>query len=308
MSYTEDVVMNTNVDSSETRRKSVESSLMRILRRNHQVRGLVTIGMLSISTILFLASCYFCWFVWLLDLWHWGFDSAGIKTPFAALSILVLAFVPLVVVVIASGILEPMWDMYAVEADARVNAKIDEAMDGQEKLELDLMRKDKSGLVKLIRYSRLQLKSYYTLGMDQNQRGFRHSTIAMWLGFAVIVAGFASYFIPNSQIQGQQSVSARDFALMSGTIIELISAAFLWMFKSSQNQLTNFYNRQFDNHNVLLLFNIAESMTDKDSAKMKIVENLLPQKVAQSEKLRKKKKHSSYQLHGATRYIQKSGI
>ena len=57
--------------------------------------------------------------------------------------------------------------------------------------------------------------------------------------------------------------------------MELVSALFLFIFRSSTNQLTYFYNRQIFIHNALLSYKMATSMEEPDTAKRMIIEKIL---------------------------------
>ena len=71
---------------------------------------------------------------------------------------MLIPFIPLVP---AFEAFNAILGIYAKEADDRVRQQIDEAMLGQDELEKHLQEEDSHGLVKLVRYSRLQLQAYY---------------------------------------------------------------------------------------------------------------------------------------------------
>lgn len=244
--------------------------------RTHRRMRLLALFIITLSApAAIIGLGFYCWWDWLPRLLSWGFEPISWKAIFAGIGAIYLVIIPLIPLAPLSVGLSAILGMYAKEADNRVKQQIDEAMLGQDELEKNLQAEDVHGLVKLIRYSRLQLQAYYRIGLSQTQRSFRYSVIAMWIGFLVIVAGVVSYLIPASFLSTTPVAPAQQFALLGGLIIELISAAFLWVYKSSINQLTYFYDRQQLNHNALLSFSVAETMTDKDAAKLKIVDRLL---------------------------------
>mgnify|MGYP003561823226 CR=1 FL=1 len=97
----------------------------------------------------------------------------------------------------------------------------------------------------------------------------------MWIGFVVIISGVGINFLPTSIRTLFDVSNVRDIAIAGGTVIEIISALFLWVYRSSINQLTYFYNRQMDNHNVLVCQRIAETMDEPDETKKVIIERIM---------------------------------
>jgi len=98
----------------------------------------------------------------------------------------------------------------------------------------------------------------------------------MWIGFAFLIIGFSTYFLPVERIGLNQPDNINTALISVGAIIEFISALFLWVYRSSTGQLTYFYNRQMYTHSVVLCYKIAESMSKGgDEAKQKIVEKVL---------------------------------
>jgi hypothetical protein len=65
--------------------------------------------------------------------------------------------------------------------------------------------------------------------------------------------------------------------IAGGSITEIISALFLWVYRNSIGQLTYFYNRQMHLHNVLFCFRIAATMEKPDDTKRLIVEKVMEQ-------------------------------
>ena len=279
-----------NDQATEKRKK--ESGFMAFIRTHRRMRHLALFLLIILAPAFSLLVSYFCWWEWFPSLWSWGFSKISWAAIPAAVGSVYLAITPLIPVAVGGVWLSSILGMYAKDADERISQQIDEAMLGQNELEKHLQAEDTHGLVKLVRYSRLQLQAYYGIGLSQTQRSFRYSVIAMWIGFVVIVAGTVSYFLPVVNLPTGPAAPTQQFALLGGLIIELISAAFLWVYKSSINQLTYFYDRQQLNHNALISFTIAESMVEKDAAKLKIVDRLLapPPAVLQASGLKKNAK------------------
>ena len=245
------------------------------LRTHRRTRGVAVFAISILTPAAVAVAGYLCWWIWLPELWAWGFSPVTWRAILTVLGALYLVIIPLIPVAFAAEPVNVLLNMYAKDADERVRQLIEQATLGQDELEKLLQAEDSHGLVKLVRYSRLQLQAYYQIGLSQTQRSFRYSVIAMWIGFLVIVAGVVDYLVPETVFNIGARAPAQEFALLGGLIIELISAAFLWVYKSSINQLTYFYDRQQLNHNALLSFSVAETMVKKDAAKLKIIERLL---------------------------------
>ena len=105
---------------------------------------------------------------------------------------------------------------------------------------------------------------------------YPYPDIAMWVGFVIIIFGIVSYILPFSLVN--EDLRGGNFQILtigSGVVIELVSALFLFIFRSSTNQLTYFYNRQIFIHNALLSYKMATTMSDPDTAKKMIIEKIL---------------------------------
>ena len=166
--------------------------------------------------------------------------------------------------------------IYAENASRKVDKIVARGSEELNQIESELATADKSGLVPLLRYSRVQLEAYYRMGLTQTQRSFRHSVIAMWIGFAVIVGGLVVRIFDLTKFGLiRPDANLGMLVIASGAIIEVISALFLWVYRTSIRQLTYFYNRQIYNHSVLISQRIAETMTSSDDIKKVIIEKLL---------------------------------
>jgi len=254
--------------------KKKENTIIKFLRLNRVFR----IPTISIFVILMLGimgiSAYFCWYLWLPKLWNWGFKPTtwrSILSIFGAIYLIIIPFI--------SGYILPfigkIIDLYLIEQEEEISNKFSKLTKGQKGIEVELEKNDKDSLIPLIRYSRLQLEAYYSIGLDQTHRSFRYSIVAMWIGFVVIISGIGINYLPTSIRESFSVNNIQDISVASGAIIEAISALFLWVYRSSIKQLTYFYNRQMDNHNVLICQRIAESMTNSDEPKKLMIEKIL---------------------------------
>ena len=237
-------------------------------------------GVWIFAVVLFLSVIpvgYYAWWHWVPIIWAWVFEPPVWRTIVAVLILVALVVGPFAVLLAATTFGLSLADATVDMTDTEV-AKTRDALKGAENDALDaLVNSDEPGLLPLLKYSRAQLDAYYTVGLGQARRSFVNSVAAMWLGFCVLLIGlalplFAPYVGLNSPPPG------RNFVLGAGAIIEFISAAFLWVYRSATSQLSNFYNRQMHTHSWILCFRIAttiEQSSIRDQAKQSIVETVL---------------------------------
>ncbi|NJK52513.1 MAG: hypothetical protein HC936_06225 [Leptolyngbyaceae cyanobacterium SU_3_3] len=274
MSQLDESAINKSLESKR-RPKQKESGWIKFLRRNPKLRWPAFIFVVILSFVAIVSLGYVCWYWWLVSLWNWGFNPPswkGILSILGGLYLLIIPFMPLYIIPSLDSILE----LIAEDREGALRRKVDEADEQQALVEKELEAKDASGLIPLIRYSRLQLQAYYKIGLTQTQRSFHYSVIAMWIGFIVIISGLIphilSYLEPFTRVR---SDNIQTLTLAGGIVIEVISALFLWVYRSSIAQLTYFYDRQMYNHNILLCSKIIEEMSDGDTVRQIIVEKVL---------------------------------
>lgn len=246
--------------------------------------GLVfVIFLFSTTVILFVGLAYLCWFIAIPKLWEWGFDQGGWRSIFAVLGNLYVGMFPLLTVFFFIIGIE-FWDGY--ESTRRELTSVRQQQ-GEVENQLDIA--DPQYPLKLIRYSRFMLKEYYIMAMRQAQRSYRCCLIAMWLGFLVLLAGVADYFIPlrsllassftlveSLQVQTASGLKPSELVLITGIVLEFIAIAFLWVYRFSIKQQTYYYRRQLKLHNMLLAKHVGDDMKDgKDEALKLIMQSLL---------------------------------
>lgn len=258
-------------------RLSVFSFLIKFLEKKKQYRTPVIIILLicyPASLIVF----YLCWFMGMPFLVEWanGANIVWLSWIPAAFGIFLLAFIPIWVFMGLNWLFSKVVGISINEEDHEVKKSMDRVLSEEEKLLNTVEKEDKSGLIPLIKYSRLQLEAYYKIGLSQTRKSFRYSVIAMWIGFIFLIMGFSTFYLPMEKLGLSRPENINTALIAVGAIIEFISALFLWVYRSSTSQLTYFYNRQMYTHSVVLCYKIAESMTNgADEAKQKIVEKVL---------------------------------
>ena len=252
--------------------------IYRLLKIHTRFRFIMLVAFFVVSFATIAGSVYFCWFYLIPIVWNWGFFPE--TTWKAVLSVLGCFYLGIAPFFPAKYSWDTVWTIisgYVDEQEEALKSKLKDLRKHQKTAEEKLVSEDKTGLIPLIQYSRIQLEAYYTIGLSQTQRSFRYSVLAMWIGFVVIVGGIALYFFPFPLGDSARGTLAdiRAITIAGGVVIEIISALFLWIYRSSVNQLNYFYSRQMHIHNVLLCDRIASSMSKPDDTKHLIVEKVL---------------------------------
>ncbi len=266
-----------SVEAARAKKKSEKNLVVEFVRyQNRWVRFVI----LSVLTVVLvagvLALAYLSWFVWLPQLWNWGFKPLSFYAVLSVLGALYLGILPFVPIYSFRGTISGILQLYAEDAKTQAGVQLQSIEQKQANFESVIGQKDTEGLLPLVTYSRLELEQYYLIGIEQAQKSYNNSIVAMWVGFVIIIFGIVSYILPFSLVN--DDLASGNFQILtigSGIVIELVSALFLFIFRSSTNQLTYFYNRQIFIHNALLSYKMATSMQDPDTAKKMIIEKIL---------------------------------
>jgi hypothetical protein len=220
-----------------------------------------------------LAAGYWTFVVLMPGLWRWAGDSV-FREAVAVFASILLLYVPGVPGYMAYDTTSAMADSKTARAAEKAEAEVQKT----EREAIDRLESgDLSGLLPLLRYSRAQLEQYYKMGLAQTKRSFFHALVAMWLGFILLVMGLALYVGPVEKLGlHRPSLDFNLLILATATIIEFISALFLWIYRSTMGQLTYYYRLQMRSHTAILCFRMSTSMTDgKDAAIGTILNALL---------------------------------
>ncbi|MBI1804860.1 MAG: hypothetical protein HY033_12980 [Ignavibacteriae bacterium] len=263
--------------SSQAKKEQEEHVLVRWLRlRGKKARIFFLFLMLVVLLALTLGLGYLCLYMYLPIVWDWGFNPAswkGILSVFGAIYLVIIPFIP---IGYSAGIIKGILNIFIEEEESPLKNKLLSIERSQAEIENTLEKNEKGGLIPLVKYSRLQLEAYYKIGLSQTQRSFRYSIIAMWIGFLIIIAGIVLYILPVEKVNEKLVESnLQVMTIIGGTVVEFISALFLWVYRNSINQLTYFYNRQIFIHHVLLCAKISDGMKEPDVSKRYIIEKVL---------------------------------
>ncbi len=251
------------------------NSIIVLLRQYPHFRNIA----LALSLVSIPGSFVILWYVWfrtLPDVWDWGLHAWALKNIPAAFAVFFLSVLPLWAPIGAVQGLMAIISLYTDAQSAKVAEVVSRGSTELEKVEDDLKASDKSGLVLLLRYSRVQLEAYYRIGLSQTQHSFRYSVVSMWIGFGVIMIGLIVRVVDLRKfglLPPDKDVTT--LVIAAGVVIEAVSALFLWVYRQSVKQLTYFYNRQMYDHTVLMCLRIADTMTTADHVKGDIVAKMM---------------------------------
>jgi hypothetical protein len=213
-------------------------------------------------------------------IWHWGTGSI-LQAVGAAVAYLVMLVLPLIFLVFVLQLSGYVASLGVARDEARIRDAQQNLRDTEEAALKKLDKSDAAGLLPLLRYSRAQLEAYYEIGLSQTRRSFRNAVIAMWLGFLLLALGVFLYVGPAERLGLQRPDT--DFNILivsSAVIVEMISALFLWIYRSTTGQLTYYYRLQMRSHTSILCFRIASSMEKRDEAKRAIIDSILDSTLA----------------------------
>jgi hypothetical protein len=263
--------------TSEPKKEEKKIWLVEWLKyKNKSIRLIILILLIILSIVTSLTIGYFSILKWLPSLWTWGFEPTTWRSIFSVFGAIYLIIFPFIPFAFSGDIISGIFNLYAIEAEIDFNSKLNEIEKKQSNYKKILEENDTEGLIPLITYSRIELEQYHKIGLNQTQKSYRYSIIAMWVGFFIIAFGILTYIIPIKYINPELINGNFQFlTIASGIITELISALFLWIYKSSSNRLTYFYNRQVFIHNALFAYKVSNTMKESDEAKKVIVEKIL---------------------------------
>lgn len=256
---------------------SLYEALRRILEKpNRKLTGIILFLILFVFEV---ALIYF--WVWpniIIGLWNWGKQAWYFLVIAGFIDLVLITWIAFAVWYTTIDIIAKIISWYAEEEKSQVEKTIKEFEKEEEIIAKEISEKDTAGLLPTIRYSGETLKTYYKISIKQTSRSFSFSVIAMFMGFFIILFGIASTFGFLAYLFREiRPTDINNIVIAGGVLAEIISALFLWVYNKSSSQLTYFYNRQIQAHNVILAFRIADTMcgTTKDETKREIVKNIL---------------------------------
>ncbi|MDH3535829.1 MAG: hypothetical protein OER87_08795 [Gammaproteobacteria bacterium] len=220
---------------------------------------------------------YLCWWLGISHLSAWPGENL-LLWILAGPGIFLLSFAPLWYLMGVIYLLRIVADISVSIEEEPIRAAQTSVMESEAEMIKRFESTDDVGLLPLLTYSRVQLDAYYNIGLNQTRKSFLHGIVAMWFGFALLLAGLALYIVPLSKFGLNPPAENFEILVLGGAaIIEFISALFLWMYRSTTAQLTYLYDRQMYSHTAILCFRMASTIEKEkgDEARASIVAKLL---------------------------------
>lgn len=269
-------------ENTVQKRKTLGDRFSELLRRsmlNHPKFIWAGWMIAALAFLCVLPVAYVCWFIFIPELWSWTFEAWWHFLP-AAFGFLFLFVMPIWAAMIAGSISNVLLDISLESEDPEVVKARQTARESEEVAIQQFRGTDTGDLLELLKNSRTDLEAYYTIGLNQSKRSFRHGVLAMWLGFILLLIGISMYIAPVEQLNITRPDPANfNFLVIGGAaIIEFVSALFLWVYRSTSIQLNNLYNREMHNHSVVICYKIATTIKDSDDAKRAIIDKVLERK------------------------------
>jgi hypothetical protein len=114
-----------------------------------------------------------------------------------------------------------------------------------------------------------ELKGYYTISKRQANRAFSATLIICVLVFVVFVSGIAA------NVFAKQNVLV--YTTLSGSIIEIISGLFFWLYKKTIAQLNLYHERLGATEKYLIAMQLAEKVSSdkKDETYRYLIESIM---------------------------------
>lgn len=129
-----------------------------------------------------------------------------------------------------------------------------------------------------------ELREYYIISKRQATNAFSASLIVCFLGFIVYVAGIAVFVVSGE--------NALLLTTISGTIVEVISGLFFWLYRHAIKQLNIYHQRLGTTEKYLTAIRLVDKMgqSQHDTMYRHIIECILIDNRMQLEKVPEEKK------------------
>jgi len=255
-------------------------AVQRVVAANAGFAGIAWV-VVAVAWILVAATAWVCWWELLPRLWAWvGAEQETVQWLLrmvgALFASIILLAVPFWGGMASWAATEAVFSATVGDEPEALRRVRQQARETEEDALRRLEKTDDAGLRPLLRYSRAQLDAYYAMGLGQTRRAFVNAALAMWLGFLILIAGIVLSIGPVEQFNiARPDGDFASLVLASALIIEVISALFLWVYRSTIGQLTFYYRLQMQSHTAIMCFRIAETMADGDAGKSAVIEKLL---------------------------------
>lgn len=253
-----------------------ESNIVKYFKYKSSITKFIFLFILLTLLILFTIGLgYFTYFsyVWL---WNWATNPISIKIIATIIASFFIWILPLFPIIFMSDMISGIFNLVVLDTENEFQENLAKIEKEQQKFDEELYAVDSEKLLPLISHSRIELEQYYQIGLSQTKKSYTYSIVSMWLGLIILFLGMLMYIFPNEVLNNEiKNGNLQPLILVSGMVLEIISALFLAVYKTSLKKLTYFYDRQIFIHNALFAFKISKTMDDKDESKRLIVEKIL---------------------------------
>jgi len=183
-------------------------------------------------------------------------DPLYINTLAFFISVLLAVFVILIVFTIRGLISKAAIKREAEEIKDAIDSTFEENKVSENVL--DLMVKNVA-----------ELRGYYVLSKQQANKSFASALLICFLGFFVFILGiFINYFSDQNIII---------FTTIAGSVVEIISGLFFWLYKNTLSQLNIYHERLGTSEKYLTAIQLIDKMSQekRDDAYKFLIESML---------------------------------
>jgi hypothetical protein len=114
---------------------------------------------------------------------------------------------------------------------------------------------DSDTVIELMIKNVAELREYYIISKQQANKSFSSALFICFLGFVVFLSGILiSYFSDQNIIV---------FTTISGSIVEIVSGLFFWLYKNSISQLNIYHERLGTTEKCLTAIQLIEKMSQE---------------------------------------------
>ncbi len=97
-----------------------------------------------------------------------------------------------------------------------------------------------------------ELREYYVISKQQARRSFSASLFICFFGIVIYVLGIVAYVFLNKNISA--------VSIIAGTVVEVISALFFWLYREATKQLSIYHQRLGSTEKYLIAIQIIKDM------------------------------------------------
>ncbi len=125
-------------------------------------------------------------------------------------------------------------------------------------------------IVELMKQNVLETKEYYVINKRHANRAFSASLVFCILGFILYASGLIHVIL-------NEGSDITLIAIVSGTVVELVSGLFFWLYTRTTNQLALFHERLVSTEQFLAAIHLVEdiSESERDKAYINLIDKIM---------------------------------